>query len=247
VFTGIVQEQGTLASRQDFDGDARLDVAVSAALYERAGVGGSVAVNGVCLTVTERRQNQLLFDVSAETLSATRLGALAPGAPLNLETALSASDPVGGHFVTGHVDGVGEVTRVEEDGRSWRVEVQAPEALSRYIAPKGCITVDGVSLTVNEVNGARFGFNLVPHTLSATIVQHYAAGTRVNLEVDLIARYLERLLGNREAGPQEDDITKDFLSKQGFTPPVVDDEHRKTEENAEDHPPDRHMDDPGPV
>lgn len=246
MFTGIIQEQGTLASRQNFDGDTRLDVEVPTALYERAGIGDSVAVNGVCLTVTERRGSQLSFDVSAETLSATRLGALAPGAPLNLETALSASDPVGGHFVTGHVDGLGEIMRVEEDGRSWRVEVQAPEALSRYIAPKGCITVDGVSLTVNEVNGARFGFNLVPHTLSTTIMQHYAAGTQVNLEVDLIARYLEHLLGSRKAEPPEDDITKDFLSKQGFTPPIVD-EHNETEENAGDHPPDRLMDDPGPA
>lgn len=224
MFTGIVQQQGTLASREDLEGDARLDVEVPAALSERIRTGDSVAVNGVCLTVADRHDNHLLFDVSAETLSRTRLGGIEPGAPLNLEPAVSASDPLGGHFVTGHVDGVGEVVRVDEDGRSRKIEIQAPESIGRYIAKKGCITVDGVSLTVNEVNGARFGFNAVPHTLSVTIMQHYAAGTAVHLEVDIIARYLERLMGDREGAPADEDITTDFLSKQGFEPPVIDDE-----------------------
>lgn len=228
MFTGIVQQQGTLVSRELIDGDALLVVDVPSALAEHSKVGDSVAVNGVCLTVVEQRDSRLQFDVSAETLSKTRLGELEYGSRLNLEPALSASDPVGGHFVTGHVDGLGEVTRIEPDGRSHRVEVEAPESLARYIAGKGCITVDGVSLTVNDVNGARFGFNVVPHTWSATNIQGYAVGTLVHLEVDLIARYLERLMGERDAVPVKPDITTDFLTRQGFTPPLgdaEDDEH----------------------
>lgn len=230
MFTGIVQQQGILASREISDGDARLEVDAPQALAEHAGVGDSIAVNGVCLTVVERRGSRLVFDASAETLSKTRLGAIAEGARLNLEPALSASDPVGGHFVTGHVDGVGEVTRLEPDGRSHRVEVEAPESLARFIAEKGCITVDGVSLTVNGVDGARFGFNVVPHTWSATNIQDYSVGTLVHLEVDLIARYLERLMGERDAAPAEPDITTDFLSKQGFAPPLSDAEQEEYED-----------------
>jgi len=230
VFTGIVQQQGTLVSRELIDGDARLEVDVPAALAERTGIGDSVALNGVCLTVVERRGGRLLFDASAETLSKTRLGALENGARLNLEPALSASDPVGGHFVTGHVDGVGEVVHVEPDGRSHRLAVEAPESLGRYIAAKGCISVDGVSLTVNDVQGARFGVNIVPHTWSVTNMQDYSVGTLVNLEVDLIARYLERLIGERDSAQAEPAITTDFLSKQGFAPPLSDAEQEEYED-----------------
>lgn len=233
MFTGIVQQQGTLVSRELIEGDARLEVDVSPAFAAHADIGDSVAVNGVCLTVVERRDSRLRFDVSAETLSKTRLGALAQGARLNIEPALSASDPVGGHFVTGHVDGVGEVTSIEPDGRSQRVEVEAPEPLARYIAGKGCITVDGVSLTVNHVTGARFGFNVVPHTWSATNIQGYTVGTLVHLEVDLIARYLERLMSERDAAPAEPDITTDFLSRQGFAPPLSDDDDQELEDRQD--------------
>lgn len=248
MFTGIVQEQGTLVSRDNLDGDARLGVEVPAALFERLRVGDSVAVNGVCLTVAERRDRHLLFDVSAETLAKTRLGAFETGATLNLEPALSASEPVGGHFVTGHVDGVGEITRVDADGRSRRMEIAAPENLARFIAPKGCITVDGVSLTVNDVNGSHFGFNVVPHTLSVTNMRHYTAGAFVHLEVDLIARYLERLMGERDAPPAEENITTDFLSQQGFAPPVMDEDHGGDEKvETEDGLRDDALDEPGPA
>ncbi len=222
MFTGIVQQQGTLVSREDIDGDSRLVVDVPSGMGGRFDVGDSIAVNGVCLTVAGGREGRVHFDVSAETLSRTRLGRMAPGERVNLEPALSASDPVGGHFVTGHVDGLGEITRLEPDGRSHRLEIAAPESLARYIAVKGCITVDGVSLTVNEVNDARFGVNVVPHTWSVTNMQDYVVGTRVHLEVDLIARYLERLTGGGEAPAAEPDITTDFLSKQGFIPPLAD-------------------------
>lgn len=230
MFTGIVQQQGTLVSRELVDGDARLVVGVPSTLAEHTGVGDSVAVNGVCLTVAERRDSRLLFDASAETLSKTRLGRLETGARLNIEPALSASDPVGGHFVTGHVDGVGEVARIEPDGRSHRLQIDAPEALARYIVGKGCITVDGVSLTVNDVSGARFSVNVVPHTWSVTNMQDYAVGTPVHLEADLIARYLERLLGERGAAPAEPDITTDLLSKRGFAAPLSDDEQEEYED-----------------
>lgn len=236
VFTGIVQQQGTLVSREDIDGDTRLVVDVPPGMASRVDTGDSIAVNGVCLTVAGQREGQVQFDVSAETLSRTQFGRMAPGARLNLEPALSASDPVGGHFVTGHVDGLGEVTRLEPDGRSHRLEIAAPESLARYIAVKGCITVDGVSLTVNEVNDARFGVNVVPHTWSVTTMQDYAVGSRVHLEVDLIARYLERLTGGGDAPAAEPDITTDFLSKQGFLPPLGDAEPEEDGDRRDDRP-----------
>ncbi|MDZ7841533.1 MAG: riboflavin synthase [Gammaproteobacteria bacterium] len=222
MFTGIVQQQGTLVSREDIDGDIRLVVDVPLGMTGRVDVGDSIAVNGVCLTVAGGGDGRVQFDVSAETLSRTQFGRMAPGARLNLEPALSASDPVGGHFVTGHVDGLGDITRLEPDGRSHRLEIAAPESLARYIAFKGCITVDGVSLTVNEVNDARFGVNVVPHTWSVTNMRDYAVGARVHLEVDLIARYLERLIGGAQEPAAEPDITTDFLSRQGFLPPLDD-------------------------
>lgn len=247
MFTGIVQEQGTLVSRQDLGSDARLEIEIPGALSGRLQTGDSLAVNGVCLTVAgDRGEGHLLFDVSAETLSRTRFGTLEAGTVLNLEPAMSASDPVGGHFVTGHVDGLGEVVSVEEEGRSRRVEVEAPESLARYIAAKGCITVDGVSLTVNEVHGNRFGFNVVPHTLSVTNMREYQPGIRVHLEVDLIARYLERLTGDRETPPEEESITADFLTRQGFEPPMTAEEDSAGHE-ADDEPRDDSLGEPGPA
>lgn len=236
MFTGIVQYTGTLATREKLEGDLRLGVDVSADLAARMAVGASVALNGVCLTVAARDGDRLLLDVSVETTSRTRLGDLAAGASVNLEAALSAADPVGGHFVTGHVDGVGEVLRIEPEGRSRRMEVRAPESLMRYVAVKGSIAVDGVSLTVNEIKDDAFGFNVVPHTWSATNMHTFTAGTLVHLEVDLIARYLERLVGGREAASPDSDITADYLSRQGFAPPVMDDEDEDAE--ARDDPPD---------
>lgn len=215
---------GTLISREYIDGDVRLGIEVPSGLVDRCDTGDSLAVGGVCLTIVERNANRLLFDVSAETLSATRLGKLESGARVNLERALGASDPMGGHFVTGHVDGIGEVLGVTPEGRSHRVEIEAPKSLSIYITKKGCITVDGVSLTVNDVNGSKFGFNVVPHTWSVTNMQEYAVGTLVHLEVDIISRYVERLMSEREAVPVEEDITPDYLSNRGFAPPLVDNE-----------------------
>jgi riboflavin synthase len=201
MFTGIVQAIGRVAGTEDRGGDLRLALDATALASRidaaRLAVGESVAINGACLTVVERHGAQFIADVSRETLALTTLGSLAPGDPVNMEAALRAGDPLGGHLVSGHVDGVAEVVALQGDARSLRVEVQVPPALARYIAPKGSVALDGVSLTVNEVDGARFGINLIPHTMEATTLGQLAAGRRLNLEVDQIARHVERLLALR--------------------------------------------------
>lgn len=200
MFTGIVQGKGRLLAREAYGGDARLEIEAGGVLEDKAFVpGASVAVNGCCLTVAESREQHFYADASPETLAKTTLGELAVGAALNLEPALIVGDALGGHLVGGHVDGVGEVIAHMEDARAMRLRLRAPDGLARYIAPKGSIAVDGVSLTVNEIIGAEFGLVIIPATLDRTIIADYAAGTRVNLEVDQIARYLARLLEMREA------------------------------------------------
>jgi riboflavin synthase len=161
------------------------------------GLGESVAVSGACLTVVARDGGRFVADVSRETLALTTLGELKPGAAVNLEAALRAGDPLGGHLVSGHVDGIAEVVSLHGDARSLRVEVQAPAALARFLASKGSVALDGVSLTINEVQEARFGINLIPHTMERTTLGRLASGRRLNLEVDQLARYLERLLAQR--------------------------------------------------
>lgn len=236
MFTGIINELGTLASREADGGGLRLGVDAPSGLAARLRPGDSLAVNGVCLTVAGNEGERLFFDVSAETVSRTRLAELETGAPLNLEPPLNASDPVGGHFVTGHVDGVGRVAEVREDGQSRRIRVEAPESLARFIAEKGSIALDGISLTVNEVSGSRFGVNIVPHTWSATNLRTCGTGSRVHLEVDIIARYLARLVSEREGAVEESDITTDFLSQQGFTPPLTVEEEEEDEDWREAGP-----------
>jgi riboflavin synthase len=193
MFTGIVEAIGRLRSVERVAGDATLVIDAGALSLAGVAPGDSIAVNGVCLTATRIEATTFAADVSRETLSLTTLGELAAGAPLNLETALRAGDPLGGHYVSGHVDGVARVVSRLDDARSVRVEFELPVDLGRYVARKGSICIDGVSLTVNEVRGRHFEVNLVPHTLAATIAADYRAGTRVNCEVDMIARYLERL------------------------------------------------------
>ena len=193
MFTGIVQSIGQLASVTPRSGD--LELAVDAAGFDgtRLNIGDSIAVQGVCLTVTRKTPQGFCADVSRETVNRTTLGKLATGARINLEPALRAGDALGGHLVSGHVDGVATVTVLEADGRSSRIEFEVPAGLARYIAPKGSVCLDGVSLTVNEVSGTRFGVNLIPHTLAVTTLGTLAIGVAVNVEVDLLARYLERL------------------------------------------------------
>jgi riboflavin synthase len=203
MFTGIVQDIGSLQRAEAHSGgrsgaddgavDRRVEISFSQIARERLGVGDSISVDGVCLTVAELKATSFIADVSGETLRVTTLGAKQPGARVNLEPALRAGDSLGGHWVSGHVDGIAEVLAVAEDARSLCVELAAPKELARYIARKGSVTLDGVSLTVNAVDGARFFINLIPHTLAATTLGSLAAGARLNLEIDVLARYVERL------------------------------------------------------
>lgn len=194
MFTGIVQGMGRIRSVEPRGGDVTMWIETGDVSLTGVEIGGSIAVNGCCLTAIELEPNAFKADLSRETLSLTTAGQWQAGTPVNLERALTAGQAFGGHYVTGHIDGVGQVVSRHEDARSIRVEFEVPAELARYIARKGSVTVDGVSLTVNGVAGPRFDVNLVPHTLEVTILGGYRAGTRVNLEVDIIARYLERLV-----------------------------------------------------
>jgi riboflavin synthase len=194
LFTGIVQDLGTVVERETRGGDLHLSIAFRELDEARTRVGDSICVQGCCLTVTARAGRSFSADLSRETLALTTLGDFAVGAAVNLEPALRAGDLLGGHLVSGHVDGIARVTSVESDARSRRLTFEVPPALTRYLARKGSVTVDGVSLTVNEVAGASFGVNVIPHTQAVTTLGTLTAGTRVNLEVDQLARYVERLL-----------------------------------------------------
>ena len=194
MFTGIVQEMGRIVARESRGGDVRLTIAYAQIEAARVALGDSVCVQGCCLTVAAVAGRSFLADLSRETLALTTFGELPVGAPVNLEPSLRAGDALGGHLVSGHVDAVARVTSVEADARSRRLTIAVPAELMRYIARKGSVTVDGVSLTVNEVAGASFGVNIIPHTLSVTTLGLLEAGAAVNLEVDQLARYVERLL-----------------------------------------------------
>ena len=193
MFTGLVQAVGRLRDAQPRGGDFRLRIDVGALPMDDVQLGESIAVSGVCLTVVEFDSHSFAADVSNETLSLTTLGALAMGTPVNLERALLPTARLGGHLVAGHVDGIGHVEKTWDDGRSQRWRFKAPVGLLRYIANKGSICVDGVSLTVNHADDTGFEVNLVPHTIEHTAFASTPAGSPVNLEVDLIARYVERL------------------------------------------------------
>jgi riboflavin synthase len=193
MFTGLIQAVGRIESLQPRGGDLRLRVATSALLMDDVRLGESIAVSGVCLTVVERDAQGFAADVSNETLARTTLDASKVGAAVNLERALLATDRLGGHLVAGHVDDVGEVLSIADDARSQRWRFRTPKPLLRYIAGKGSICVDGVSLTVNRVDADGFEVNLVPHTIAHTAFAETRIGAAVNLEVDLVARYVERL------------------------------------------------------
>jgi riboflavin synthase len=198
MFTGLVEGVGALAARELRGGDARLRVGVGTLPFDRVQLGESISVNGVCLTVVAFDPAHFEADASNETLALTTLGALPVGNALNLERAMRADDRLGGHLVSGHVDGVGQVLRVSEDARAQRWTFAAPKPLLRYIAQKGSICIDGVSLTVNAVDDAGFEVALVPHTIAHTAFARTNVGDAVNLEVDLVARYVERLLTTRD-------------------------------------------------
>lgn len=192
MFSGIIADVGIIKSAQDRNGGLRLSVSTRDLGMDDVKLGDSIAVNGVCLTVVEMDGDDFTVDVSRETLNCT-VGLEQHGACVNLEKALRLSDRLGGHLVSGHVDGVGDVVVFNDIGESWRLIVRAPQTLARYIAMKGSITINGVSLTVNHVAGAEFEVNLIPHTLAVTTLNELSVGARVNLEIDLIARYVERM------------------------------------------------------
>lgn len=204
---------------QPSGGDMRLRIHTGKLPLDDVALGDSICTNGVCLTVVELPGDGYWADVSVESLNFTTLGDLKPGSPVNLEKALTPQSRLGGHIVSGHVDGVGEVVSLDEDARSVRVVLRAPDELARYIAHKGSICIDGTSLTVNAVNGAEFDLNIIPQTLAETVFGHYQPGSRVNLEVDVIARYLERLLqGDAAADASATGLSMDTLAENGFLP-----------------------------
>jgi riboflavin synthase len=216
MFTGIITAIGQITAIEPKGGDFRLTINTGKLPLSDTKLGDSIAVNGVCLTAVELGKQHFCADVSNETLSRSTLKTAIVGTPVNLELALTPTARLGGHIVSGHVDGIGELVELKPDARSWRLSFKAPDDLAKYIAEKGSITINGISLTVNTVNGALFSVNIVPHTLKETTLADIKVGNQVNLEVDLLARYLERLLlGNAAAKPKAT-ITEAFLQDNGF-------------------------------
>lgn len=217
MFTGIIEAVGQVLAKRQTGDDLVLELATGKLDMRDVQLGDSIAVNGVCLTVTAFGQDRFSADVSRETLRHSQLDALVPGAAVNLEKALSVNGRLGGHLVSGHVDGVGQIMERGQDGRAIRFRVRPPASLGRYIAARGSICVDGASLTVNDLDGPDFWLNVVPHTVQETVMNGYQAGTRVHLEVDIIARYLERLL-HSGAAPAADSsgISQALLRERGF-------------------------------
>ncbi len=215
MFTGIIEAEGFIEKIEPRQGDWKVTINTGKLDMSDVQIGDSIAANGICLTAIEFDDHSYVADVSGETLSVTTAGSWQAGTPVNLEKALRLQDRLGGHLVSGHVDGVGRVKSIGQDARSWRYQIEAPAAICKYIAEKGSICINGISLTVNEVEGCVFGVNIVPHTRQETTIKHFAEGTEVNLEVDLLARYLERMM----SAPQQENtstITPEFLAQNGF-------------------------------
>lgn len=216
MFTGIIQAVGKIERLDARGGDARLSIAAGNLALTDVAIGDSIAVNGVCLTVVARTDASFSADVSAETLARTTLGRLRADGRVNLEKALAVGDRLGGHMVSGHVDGIATLQARESVARSVQFRLTAPPPLAKYIAAKGSVCLDGVSLTVNTVAGAEFDVNIVPHTLAVTTLDDWRVGSEINLEVDLIARYLERLVLGDAAADATTRVTEDLLVRAGF-------------------------------
>jgi riboflavin synthase len=211
VFSGIVKVKGRVRALTEQKGDRQIVIGTQAALLEHLEVGASIAVNGVCLTAIARTADSFTADVSRATLGVTTLGLLRIDSEVNLEPALKVGDPLDGHLVTGHVDGIGRVISLAPEARSVRLEIELPKGLARFVVHKGAIAVDGVSLTVNSVDTERFDVNVIPYTQATTVISGYVRGTPVNIEIDLIARYLERL-----AQPIKSSVTYEKLKRHGY-------------------------------
>ena len=215
MFTGIIEAVGAVQRLEPLGGDLRFIIDSSSLDMGDVKIGDSIAVNGVCLTVIEFDSDSFSADVSNETISLTSLQGLKVGGAVNLEKAMLPTTRMGGHLVSGHVDGLGTVVNKSEDARSIRVEIEVPRELKKYIAVKGSICIDGTSLTVNSVDNCIVGLNIVPHTQERTVIQHYCKGTKVNLEVDLVARYLETLLLNMD-DKDKGKVNMELLTRAGF-------------------------------
>ena len=211
MFTGIIKAKGTITAIDRAGGDVTLSVRSDRLPFSTYEVGESIAVNGVCLTAVRLREDGFDADVSIESLNVTALADLAVGATVNLEPSLSVGERLGGHFVSGHVDCIGSVIKRATDARSIRLAIEIPAPYLRYIAKKGAVCVDGVSLTINEVSDNVIDLNIIPHTAESTIIGDYATGTAVNIEVDMLARYIERLLARAEGG-----LSMEFLRANGY-------------------------------
>jgi riboflavin synthase len=194
MFTGIILAKGRVTSIEPQGGDLQLGVDAAGLDVARIAIGDSVCVQGVCLTVTGKQDARFFADVSRETMSKTTLGNMKVGSTVNLEPSLRAGDALGGHLVSGHVDAVAKLRSVDQDARSWRLEFELPASLTRFVAAKGSICINGVSLTVNKVDGLRFDVNIIPHTHEVTTLGELRVGDEVNIEIDVVARYLERLM-----------------------------------------------------
>lgn len=216
MFTGIIEAVGRIEKIENKSGDRRFKINVGKLDMSDVALGDSIACNGVCLTAIEFDQHSYVADVSGETLKLTTLGDIEVGTSVNLEKALTPTTRLGGHLVSGHVDGVGKVVAVNQESRSIQYDIKVPQELARYIAKKGSITVDGISLTVNEVEQTIFKLNLVPHTLQETNARTFQVGSIVNLEVDLLARYLERLLDGGKEGVAKPALDYQLLANSGF-------------------------------
>lgn len=214
MFTGIIEAIGSVAKLEQLGADWRLTIDSGDLDLDDVKLGDSIAVNGCCLTVVDLRDSLFAADVSNESMRCTALGEFKTGTRVNLEKAMLASGRLGGHIVSGHVDGVGRLLEAGADGNSEKLVFEAPAAIAKYIAAKGSICIDGTSLTVNDVGGNSFTVNVIPHTQAATVIGDYRVGRQVNLEVDLVARYLERLLQGDNAG--DSSLDREFLKKHGF-------------------------------
>ena len=216
MFTGIIQAVGSISSIESRGGDLRLNIDAADLALDNCDIGDSIAVNGVCLTAVDFIHKGFAADVSLETMARTSLGSLKAGSRVNLEKALTMNTMLSGDLVSGHVDGLATVTSIVEDGRSIRYCFEVPPSLQHYIAEKGSVTIDGTSLTVNHIEGNQFDVNIVPHTQQKTIFGIYRVSTQVNLEVDIISRYLERLITGRENSSDNDQQLLESLKSAGF-------------------------------
>ena len=216
MFTGIIETIGTVKSTTKVGGDVRITISAQEFASRKVDLGDSIAINGVCLTVVEHSDADFAFDVSVESINHTLIGDWQVGAKVNLEMALLPTTRLGGHLVSGHVDGLATLKNLSEDARSWRMEFEVPNELKKYVAKKGSITINGTSLTVNSINDNLFDINVIPHTFDVTTLGQLNVGDQVHIEVDLIARYLERLLSG-DVEQKSSNLSEAFLADHGFS------------------------------